>query len=308
MLGNYAAQAILEASRLQGFSPASLVAVGRRGQDRTADWAKKFSNFEHQRHLVGFESDLPTSDVFLHFASAASPTKYANGPDLWETNLGGALSGIAGEAMPEKVLFVSSGEVYGAGSDSGYASGAPVRITSPSPRSPYPNSKLATEFLLRGWSSENSKSLRIGRVFHTFGPGLKRDDGRSFGDILWSASEGRDIRLRSTGSAERNFAYIEDTVVGILLLLFADGPTVTTDIGGQERLRIAEFAQIAASQAGVRVDYEQPADQGPVKDVTGSPPPPNTATLEQIGWKCEVSVVEGIRRSLASLASEPSRS
>ena len=307
MLGNYTAQAILEASRLQGFSPASLVAVGRRGQDRTADWAKKFSNFEHQRHLVGFESDLPTSDVFLHFASAASPTKYADGPDLWETNLGGAISGIAGKTTPEKVLFVSSGEVYGAGSEQGYASGARERITEPSPRSPYPNSKLATEFLLRGWNSENNKSLRIGRVFHTFGPGLKKDDGRSFGDILWSASEGKDIRLRSNGSAERNFAYIEDTVVGLLLLLFCDGATVTTDIGGQERLRITEFAQIAASQAGVHVDFEHPTDPAAVTDVTGSPPPPNTAALEQAGWRCEVSVAEGIRRSLASFATSSTR-
>lgn len=304
MLGNYAAQAILEASRLQDSSPRSFISMGRRPPDETMGWSAKFPNFQYLVEDISYSSVFPHSDFFLHFASSASPTKYQSEAALWQANIGGAIGALGAGAGPEKTLFVSSGEVYGAGRAGGYSEGVGARIVPHSPRSAYPNSKLATEFLLRGWAENHDKSLRIGRVFHTFGPGLRRDDGRVFGDILWSAYEGRDIELRSTGTAERNFAYIEDTVVGLFALLFAEGHVLSTDIGGSERLTILDFAQKAASLSGVNLVLPAGHITSGPPAVQGSPPLPDTSLLQSIGWNCEISVTTGIQRVLSSFSGQ----
>ena len=133
---------------------------------------------------------------------------------------------------------------------------------------------------------------------------MRRDDGRVFGDILWSAYEGRDIELRSAGTAERNFAYIEDTVVGLFALLFAEGHVLSTDIGGSERLTILDFAQKAASLSGVNLVLAAEHITSAPPDVKGSPPLPDTSLLQSIGWNCEISVTTGIQRVLSSFSGQ----
>ena len=301
MLGNYTSQALLSAARLQDNSPSKFISLGRRELDNRHEWSREFPNFKHVVQEIGFESKFPHSDFFLHFASAASPTKYESASALWATNLGGAVGGLAAIGPSGRSLFLSSGEVYGAGQEGGYKNSSQAKFAPFGERASYPNSKLATEFMLKGWAAETNGDARIARIFHTFGPGFLPDDGRSFADILWAAARGRNINLLSDGAAIRNFAYIEDSIAGLLTLLLASERSVTSDVGGSERISVLDFANLVASIAEVEVNIDVRQASQRKADVAGEPPTPDTRPLQELGWRCETSIGEGIERTLSYL-------
>lgn len=300
MIGNYTAQIILASSQLQGNSPDRFISIGRKALMAQQSWTADFSIFDHMVMGLDFASSLPTCDFFLHFASPASPLQYGSPSSLWDANLGGALAGISAVPFPRRTLFLSSGEVYGAGHPDGYSSNRAPQIEPYGPRSSYPNSKLATEYLLQQWSRVVGSDVRVARLFHTFGPGFKKGDGRSFADILWAASLGEPIHLRSDGSAVRTFAYIEDSVAGILTILLSPGPGMVSDVGGVDSISIREFAQLVAEIADVKFSWQAALGHEGAA-VLGVPPKPNLDELRSAGWAREVGLPEGVHRTISHI-------
>jgi UDP-glucuronate decarboxylase len=298
MMGNYLCQVIMASSRLQGNSPKRLISIGRRELQPTQAWAMNFKNFEHQIIPSTLDAKFPASDFFLHLASPASPNKYDDSANILSANLGGAIAALSNQNSNARFLFLSSGEVYGSGSSSGSRPKPEANLKSVGGRSAYPNAKLSTEFLLDGWSSATKGDARIARLFHTFGPGFTPDDGRSFADIIWAASRGEDISLYSDGASVRPFAYIEDSIAGVLILLLAEGNSLKSDVGGDFMLSIRQFADMTASATGVKVQVMDHKKKGERHEALGDPPTPDTSLLRSLGWSAEVPISEGIQRTI----------
>ncbi len=297
-LGNYLTQAICEVASLQGYRPRQVLSIGRRQISENQAWSRKFSFFEHRVNPLNFHSRLPESEIFLHCASPASPSKYGNASEIWEANLGAAVSVLKSPHPPDRFLFVSSGEVYGAGGNSPESQIFRPGLHEFGPRSHYPNAKIMTEKFLTTFGNEAGTTVKIARLFHTFGPGIQVDDGRSFADILWSAARGDDIQLYSEGSAIRFFAYIEDSAAGIFALLSSADRTTVADVGGDKGVSILDFAEMASNATRAVVRTKVGETQGNRIEAPPETAKPQLSLLKTMGWSNMVGLPEGIERTI----------
>ena len=187
-------------------------------------------------------------DLIVHAASPASPTKYLSAEAMNEINNDFLKSLLNRCKTNPKLIYLSSGEVYGAGHSGAVSESTPLNIDTDLSRSMYPLAKLATEKTIQKASNGSEIKFNIFRIFHSFGPGLKRDDGRSFADFIWRAAEGQIPELHSSGGHVRSFLYLRDLVTGLL------GTPLKNEIyniGGELPLSVKDFAERVSEVAGL---------------------------------------------------------
>lgn len=267
--------------------------------------SKNLHQFQNLSNIRLIQADLEQWDVdrefdfLLHAASPASPTKYKNPAEILNANVG-FFENLSKTAFPKHSLFISSGEVYGSRSPVPVTEGYKGSIDISDNRSAYPLAKLEGERLLLKLAMENEADAKIVRLFHTFGPGMKPDDGRSFADFLWVAARGKDIVLHSTGSDIRTFLYLEDAFAGMLQVLNEGSNFETYNLGSRSPLSVLEFAKLVGDTAGVNVVSKSVENLPPV----GYVPSPNAIIvpsinkIAEIGWSERIGVIESIRRTL----------
>jgi len=306
LIGNYLAQALAEAMLAQGLSPLTLFLQSRRTLDHRQSWTSQLKFVEHLHFPLDFSEVFPPVDVIVHAASPASPSKYNSPESLYIPNISGIVTALSLSQVPERQLFISSGEVYGLHTESLRSSEINPRFQSSGPRADYPNAKLVAEKLLLDARFSGSR-FNVARLFHTFGPGLSENDGRSFADFLHTAAKHKTLTLYSTGHDVRNFAYIEDSVAGLLQILVSENDGQVFDVAGPSRLTIREFAEVVADLSGEEIVFEDTSAQRGRTPITGYPPIPSTQALMALGWSAQISLEEGARRTLefiqATLAS-----
>lgn len=241
---------------------------------------------------------LRTYDYLIHAASPASPTKYGKPGEIEEANIG-FLRRLETVGFPKDSLLISSGEVYGPKPPNPVPESFVAQTHVTGVRAVYPAAKLAAERMLLDAGIQKITSPKIIRLFHTFGPGMKVNDGRSFADFIWASAKGSDISLRSKGQDIRSFLYLEDAAAGILTILKNGESGEIYNLGSQEKLSILEYATLVAAEANVRVIV--PQDISDSDSYTSSPIHfliPDTTKLGNLGWSRKVSSREGIRRTL----------
>jgi nucleoside-diphosphate-sugar epimerase len=188
-------------------------------------------------------------DVIIHCASPSNITKIKDLNELLDVNIGFLKDCTS--ASTSKIVYISSGEVYG-GKSTSLASKV-VKPPLDEKRNWYPFAKIETEEYLREISTNTDISVNIVRLFHTFGPGLKSDDGRSFSDIIFSAIFDKEIKLKSSGNQVRSFLYLGDAVRAILSPWDDRTRFNIQNVGSADSRSILEFAEIVGSMTGVNV-------------------------------------------------------
>ena len=263
---------------------------------RRFPWLEETRGRGHRLHQLGNGRSpggiAGTAHFLLHAASPATPKACAADPaGLFCANslLSADLLEQADPAVLRAALFFSSSEVYGE---------APPQC----PRSLYPLAKLSGEALFFHYARTRDLPIRIARIFHTYGPGMDLDgDDRVFAELVRNALRGEALHLKSDGTGSRSFAYIADTVAGILFLLLKGSHKMTADVGNRGGvLQIRELAEMLARLApagplSVHVRPEPARKESPAPDRI-----PDTRDLESLGWHPRVSPEEGFRRTLQS--------
>ena len=299
MIGAYVASSLIQGCSLQGLYPPKLTLLSRTLRSGNITL---FSSFPCVRvvetELLEWNVDRDF-DFLIHAASPASPTKYRDPDSVIQANLG-FLRRIQKQAMPRSTLFISSGEVYGSSPPRWVDENYKQPFIPPSSRAVYPEAKIASESLLWEMGADGSTSPFVARLFHSFGPGLKMDDGRSFGDFLWSAARGRDLSLMSSGASVRTLLYIEDAVAGLLTVLTKGNPGEPYNIGSNFPMSISEFAELVGQVSEVQVHYPSSSEK-PKADYIHSPNHvivPSIEKASSLGWKQMVRLDVGIRRTI----------
>lgn len=272
-------------------------------------------------HLIG-RSDLtlvvqdvrnpyqgPANPEFvIHAASQASPRFFGTDPvGTFEANVMGTqqMLTVANHSRCESFLFFSSGEVYGQLADSSvpivessFGWLDPLNV-----RSSYAEGKRAGETLCASWHSQYGLPAKIARISHTYGPGMALDDGRVFADFVADIVAGRDIILKSDGSARRPFCYLADATIAYFAVLLRGADGEAYNVGAEKETSVRELAELLCRLFPERnckvVLRERSADDTYIPSIT-SGGHFDISKIKRLGWEPTTSVEEGFRRTILS--------
>jgi len=169
-------------------------------------------------------------------------------------------------------------------------------------RSCYAESKRIGETMCVAWSHQFGVDARILRIYHTYGPGMKLDDGRVFSDFVNNILNKKNIEVKSDGRAKRPFCYISDNLSGVLHVLFRGESRGAYNIGNDEGLiGIGDLADLLSEVFADRGICAIKAMRDPIQSYLESPITvncPNTEKLRRLGWSPRVGLVEGFQRTV----------
>lgn len=251
----------------------------------------------------------PTAaDYLIHAASQASPKYFGVDPvGTFEANVIGTqhMLELADKAASEGFLFFSSGEVYGQPADPSrlvrecdYGYIDPLNI-----RSCYAEGKRAGEALCASWHAQFAVPTKIVRLSHTYGPGMELNDGRVFADFVANIVAGRDIVLKSDGSARRPFCYLADATIAFFTVLLLGNTGEAYNVGSAEQCSILKLAETLCglfpeSNCKVVRQERRPDDQYVSSSATGFQF--DLSKIKALGWEATTSVEDGFRRTVES--------
>ncbi|NEM98259.1 UDP-glucuronic acid decarboxylase family protein [Pontibacter burrus] len=257
----------------------------------------KLKNFEFYHHDVSKFVHVPGKlDYILHFASPASPIDYLKIPiqTLKVGSLGTHnLLGLA-KNKGARMLIASTSEVYGdplvhPQNEDYWGNVNPV-----GPRGCYDEAKRFQEAMTMAYHMHHGLETRIVRIFNTYGPRMRLDDGRVLPAFLSQALRGEPLSIFGDGSQTRSFCYVDDLVEGIYRLLFSDY-ALPVNVGNPSEITIKEFAEEICKLTGVELKVEyQPLP----KDDPQKRQPDITKAREILGWEPQVDRAEGLKRTL----------
>lgn len=244
-------------------------------------------------------------DYILHFASPASPIDYLKIPiqTLKVGSLG--IHNCLGLARVKKarVLIASTSEVYGDPTVHPQTEDYWGNVNPVGPRGVYDEAKRFQEAMTMAYHTFHGLETRIVRIFNTYGPRMRLNDGRVLPAFIGQALRGEDLTIFGDGSQTRAFCYVDDLVEGIVRLLHSDYP-YPVNIGNPDEITISEFAEEIIKLTGTnqKVVYKDlPVDDPKQRR------PDITKAQELLGWNPKVGRAEGLKLTYAyfkSLTSE----
>ena len=247
-------------------------------------------------------------EFVIHAASQASPKFFWTDPvGTFEANVMGTrqMLTVANHASCESFLFFSSGEVYGQLEhlsipivETSFGGLDPVNV-----RSSYAEGKRAGETLCASWHSQFGLPARIVRISHTYGPGMALDDGRVFADFVADIVAGRDIILKSDGSARRPFCYLADATIAYFTVLLRGADGEAYNVGAEEETSMRELAEMLCGLFPERkckvVRRERLADDPYIPSIA-SGGHFDISKIKRLGWEPTTNVEEGFKRTILS--------
>jgi dTDP-glucose 4,6-dehydratase len=242
-------------------------------------------------------------DNILHFASPASPIDYLKIPiqTLKVGSLGTHnLLGLAREKKA-RILVASTSEVYGdplvhPQTESYWGNVNPV-----GPRGVYDEAKRFQEAITMAYHTYHGLETRIVRIFNTYGPRMRLNDGRALPAFIGQALRGEPLTVFGDGSQTRSFCYVDDLIEGIYRLLNSDyaGPV---NIGNPHEITIREFAEEIQALTGT----DQPITYLPLPQDDPKQRRPDIGLAQKLlGWEPKVQRAEGLRKTLDYFRSLP---
>ncbi|MEJ6821435.1 MAG: SDR family oxidoreductase [Flavobacteriales bacterium] len=273
-------------------------------------------NMENLEHLLGnpnftfYNNDVSNFvhvpgklDYILHFASPASPIDYLKIPiqTLKVSSLG--THNLLGLALNKKarILVASTSEVYGDPKVHPQTEDYWGNVNPVGPRGVYDEAKRFMESMTMAYHTYHGLETRIVRIFNTYGPRMRLNDGRVLPAFIGQALRGEDLTIFGDGSQTRSFCYVDDLVEGIYRLLMSDH-TQPVNIGNPNEITIGEFAEEIIKLTGTsqKVIYQPRPVDDPMQRK-----PDITKAEELLGWQPQVMRAEGLKKTYEWFQSLP---
>ncbi len=270
-------------------------------------------NLEHLMHLEHFEFYHHDISKFvhvpgelhyiLHFASPASPIDYLKIPiqTLKVGSLGTHnLLGLA-KQKNARILVASTSEVYGDPAVHPQNEDYWGNVNPVGPRGVYDEAKRFQEAITMAYHTYHNLETRIVRIFNTYGPRMRLNDGRVLPAFIGQALRGEDLTIFGDGSQTRSFCYVDDLVEGIYRLLLSDY-AYPVNIGNPDEITIADFAEEIIKLTGTsqKIIYKQlPVDDPKQRQ------PDIAKARELLKWEPKIGRAEGLQITYAYFKSLP---
>ena len=257
----------------------------------------KHPNFKFIEHDVTNYIDVAQPiDYILHFASPASPVDYLKIPiqTLKVGSLGTHnLLGLA-KAKNARILIASTSEVYGDPLVHPQTEDYFGNVSAIGPRGVYDEAKRFQEALTMAYHRFHGLDTRIARIFNTYGPRMRLNDGRVIPAFLGQLLRGEDLTVFGDGSQTRSFCYVDDLIEGIYRLLFSDY-TLPVNLGNPDEITILEFAEeiLAITNTNQKINYNPLPKDDPLKRQ-----PDINLAKKILDWTPKINRSQGIKSTL----------
>jgi dTDP-glucose 4,6-dehydratase len=254
----------------------------------------KLSNFEFYHHDVTKFINIPGElDYILHFASPASPIDYLKIPI--QTLKVGAMGthnclGLA-KAKGARILVASTSEVYGDPLVHPQTEEYWGNVNPVGPRGVYDEAKRYMESITMAYHTFHAVDTRIIRIFNTYGPRMRLNDGRALPAFIGQALRGEDMTVFGDGSQTRSFCYVDDLVEGIYRLLLSDY-SAPVNVGNPVEISLKDFAEevLALTGNAVKIIYKPLPEDDPKQRK-----PDITKARSLLQWEPKVDRKEGLK-------------
>jgi dTDP-glucose 4,6-dehydratase len=244
-------------------------------------------------------------DYILHFASPASPIDYLKIPiqTLKVGSLGTHnLLGLA-KNKEARILVASTSEVYGDPQVHPQVESYWGHVNPIGPRGVYDEAKRFQEALTMAYHRFHHVETRIARIFNTYGPRMRLNDGRVLPAFIGQALRGEDITVFGDGSQTRSFCFVDDLMEGIFRLLMSDY-SEPVNLGNPDEITIMDFADEIIKLTGTKqkIIFERLPENDPMQRQ-----PDISLAKQLLGWKPKVKREEGLKITYAYFKSIPER-
>ena len=241
-------------------------------------------------------------DAVLHLASPASPPAYLQRPlETLAVGSEGTRQALeVARVHHARFLLASTSEIYGDPEVHPQPESYLGNVNSIGPRSCYDEAKRFAEALTMAYARAEGVSVRIARLFNTYGPRLRAEDGRVVSNLLTQAMEGRPMSVYGDGTQTRSFGYVDDTVDGLIRLLDSD-VEMPVNLGTPTEFSVLELVEAVRRVTGTSaevVHLELPADDPTQRQ------PDITRERELLGWEPKVGLMDGLARYADWLAGQ----
>ena len=254
--------------------------------------------FEAVRHDITFPLYVEVDEIY-NLACPASPVHYQHDPvQTTKTSVMGAINmlGLA-KRLRARILQCSTSEVYGDPDVHPQSESYRGNVNVSGPRACYDEGKRCAETLFFDYQRQHALSIRVARIFNTYGPRMHPRDGRVVSNFIVQALQNEPITIYGNGSQTRSFCYVDDLVDGLLQLMNVDGTLdVPVNLGNPSEVTIAELARRIIDLTGSRSEMvycplpqDDPTQRCP--DIT------RAKTL--LRWSPKVPLEEGLKRTIA---------
>ena len=264
------------------------------GDLRNIEHLFPLENFEFYNHDVSkFVYVAGELDYILHFASPASPIDYLRIPiqTLKVGSLG--IHNLLGLARSKKsrILIASTSEVYGDPTVNPQPEEYWGNVNPVGPRGVYDEAKRFQEAMTMAYHTFHGLETRIVRIFNTYGPRMRLNDGRVLPAFIGQALRGEDLTVFGDGSQTRSFCYVDDLVEGIYRLLFSDY-SMPVNIGNPDEITIKEFGEEIIKLTGTKqkmIYNPLPTDDPKQRR------PDITKARKILSWEPKINRAEGLK-------------
>jgi dTDP-glucose 4,6-dehydratase len=239
-------------------------------------------------------------DVIFHLASLPSPVDYLKKPI--PTLKVGALGthNALGLARAKNALFLlaSTSEVYGDPQVHPQPESYWGNVNPVGPRGVYDESKRFAEAMTMAYHRYHGVNTRIFRIFNTYGPRMRPDDGRVVTNFIAQALRQQPITVYDDGSRTRSFCFVSDLVEG-MMRLWQRGGAEPVNLGNPREMTILEFAKIIQTLSGTtsQIEFLVPTDER-TKDDPNTRRPDCSRALSQLGWEPQVALEDGLKATI----------
>jgi dTDP-glucose 4,6-dehydratase len=244
---------------------------------------------------IAVEGDV---DWILHFASPASPTDYLSHP-IHTLKVGalGTLNALGlAKAKGAGFLLASTSEVYGDPQVHPQPEEYWGNVNPIGPRGVYDEAKRYAEAMAMAYLRVHDVQVKIARIFNTYGPRLRRGDGRAVPTFVEQALGGDPITVHGDGSQTRSLCYVDDLVEGIWRLLTSDVVGMPVNLGNPEEVKVLDLARtivLLAGSASEVIFTERPIDDPEVRC------PDISRATSLLGWVPLIPLTDGLERTIS---------
>lgn len=233
-----------------------------------------------------------------HLACPASPPHYQADPErTLITNVLGTRNALRlAEATGARLLLSSTSEVYGDPEVHPQPEDYRGSVNCTGPRACYDEGKRAAETLAFDYHRAGRADIRIARIFNTYGPRMRRDDGRVVSNLVCQALAGEPLTIYGDGSQTRCFCFVDDTVEGLIRLMESDAVALPVNIGDPEEMPISALVEAILRLTGSRstlVNRPLPTDDPRRRW------PDISRAIELLDWRPATSLDEGLEATIA---------